>query len=143
MMRWGLNLFPAFFSTGARATYFDGKFREIHVELPLTWRTRNYVGTIFGGSMFAALDPIYMVMLIERLGREFIVWDKSGAIYFKKPGTQALKARFYLPDELVEEIRNEATRLGRTQRTFLVDLVDQSGIVHARVEKTLVIKLKT
>jgi len=31
----------------------------------LGWRTKNYVGTIFGGSMYAAGDGVYMVMLIK------------------------------------------------------------------------------
>jgi hypothetical protein len=56
-MRWGFNFFPAFRGTGARITYIAGDYREMRVELPLNWRTRNYVGTIFGGSLYGAVDP--------------------------------------------------------------------------------------
>lgn len=142
LMRWGFNVFPAFFATGARVTYLDESFREIHVELPLTWRTRNYVGTIFGGSMFAAIDPVYMVMLIKRLGRNYIVWDKSGSIRFKKPGRTTLYARFHLPDALVYELRSQADEFGRVERCFTIELVDAFGVVYARVEKSIVVKRK-
>src|SRR6266540_456863 len=49
-LRWKMKLFPAWRGTGATVTYIAGDFRELRVKLPLSWRTRNYVGTIFGGS---------------------------------------------------------------------------------------------
>jgi len=39
----------------------------------------NYVGTIFGGSMYAAVDPVYMLMLIMNLGKDYIVWTSQPA----------------------------------------------------------------
>ena len=82
LLRWKFNFFPAYRGSGARVTYIAGDLREVHVELPLSWRTRNYVGTIFGGSIYAAVDPMYMVMLIRILGREYVVWDKAATIRF-------------------------------------------------------------
>ena len=93
-MRWGFNLFPAFRGTGARITYIAGDFREARVELPLYWRTRNYVGTIFGGSLYGAVDPMYMILLIKVLGPGYTVWDKAATIRFLKPGRSRLYARF-------------------------------------------------
>ena len=74
--RWGFNLFPAYRGTGGRITYIADDHREVRIELPLSWRTRNYVGTIFGGSMYAVVDPVYMIILIKTLGPGYIVWDK-------------------------------------------------------------------
>ena len=71
--RWGFNLFPAWRGTGARVTYIASDWREVRVSLPLSWRTRNYVGTIFGGSLYGAADPLYMIMLIHTLGRDYTV----------------------------------------------------------------------
>jgi acyl-coenzyme A thioesterase PaaI-like protein len=88
--RWGFNWFPAFRGTGARITYIARDWREVRLRIPLSRRTRNYVGTIYGGSMYGAVDPIYMVMLIRLLGPEYIVWDKSASIRFKKPGRSTL-----------------------------------------------------
>src|SRR5271155_5915288 len=87
-----MNLVPAYFGTGGRLTYIADDWREVRVEIPLTVRTRNYVGTIFGGSMYGAVDPIYMLMLIRRLGPDYLVWDKAATIEFKKPGRETLHA---------------------------------------------------
>lgn len=58
LMRWGFNLIPADRGTGARITYISDDYREVHVALPLSWRIRNYVGTIFAGRMYGAVDGI-------------------------------------------------------------------------------------
>ena len=67
------NFFPAYRGTGGRVTYISHDFREMRVKIPLNWRTRNYVGTIYGGSMYSAIDPIYMLMLIKNLGPDYVV----------------------------------------------------------------------
>jgi hypothetical protein len=54
--------------------------------MPLRWYNKNYVGTHFGGSLSAMTDPHYMLMMIQILGREYIVWDQSGTIEYRKPG---------------------------------------------------------
>jgi len=140
--RWSFNLFPAYCSTGARITYISNDFREVLVKLPLTWQTRNYVGTIFGGSMYAAVDPVYMLMLIKNLGPGYVVWDKSACIQFKKPGRTTLFARFKLDDKDIETIRKDLMDSRSVDRTYQVDLTDKEGVIHASVEKVIYIRLK-
>ena len=84
--RWAFNWFPAYRGTGARIEYIAADWLEVRVRLPLSWRTRNYVGSIFGGSLYGAVDPVYMLMLIHALGPEYIVWDKAAVIRFSRPG---------------------------------------------------------
>jgi hypothetical protein len=141
-MRWGFNLFPAFRGTGARVTYMSGDWREVHVKLPLNWRTRNYVGTIFGGSLYGAVDPHYMIMLIKILGPDYVVWDKAATIRFKKPGRGTLHARFVIPEEEIQTIRRRLETEASVDRIYRVDLVDEAGVVHAEVEKTVYIRRK-
>jgi acyl-coenzyme A thioesterase PaaI-like protein len=142
LQRWGFNFFPAYRGTGARITYIAGDWREIRIKLPLNWRTRNYVGTIYGGSMYAAVDPIYMVMLIKILGPDYVVWDKSAAIRFKRPGRSTLYARFVLDEQEVEAIRSELKEQASVNRVYSVDLTDDKGAVHATVEKTIYIRFR-
>ena len=137
LKRWGFNLFPAFRGTGAWLTHLDDDWREVRLRLPLSWRTRNYVGTIFGGSMYAAVDPIYMIMLIHRLGEGYEVWDKAARIRFLRPARETLHARFTLPDRELEAIRRELGDDPRTDRVYEVELAAADGTVHARVEKTV------
>ena len=139
-LRWLFNLFPAYRGTGARITYVAADFREVRVRLPLSWRTRNYVGTIFGGSLYGAVDPIYMIMLIRLLGPDYVVWDKSAAIRFLKPGRSTLTARFLVPEEETNAIRALLESVPSVDRAYTVDLVDASGVVHATVEKTVYVR---
>src|SRR6478672_12885386 len=97
-LRWGFNLIPAFRGTGARVQYIAADFHEARVALPLNWRTRNYVGSTFGGSLYGAVDPMYMILLIKILGPAYTVWDKAATIRFVKPGRGRLYARFILPE---------------------------------------------
>jgi len=137
LRRWGFNLFPAYWCTGARITYLADDFREVRIRLPLGWRTRNYVGTIFGGSMYAAVDPVYMLMLIKNLGPDYEVWDKSASIRFRKPARDSLRARFLLPEEEIADIRRTLEEEPTTDRRYTVDLEGEDGEVHATVEKVV------
>jgi acyl-coenzyme A thioesterase PaaI-like protein len=137
LLRWPFNLSPAYRGTGGRVVHIDRDFREVRIRLPLNWRTRNYVGTTFGGSMYGAVDPVYMVMLRERLGRDYVVWDKAASIRFRKPGRATLHASFRLDDEEIQAIRGALATQGSVDRVYHVELADADGVVHATVEKTL------
>ncbi len=137
LTRWGFNLFPAYWGTGARITYIADDYREIRVELPLSWRTRNYVGSIFGGSMYAAVDPVYMIMLVKNLGPDYIVWDKAAAVRFRQPGRTTLYAHFHLPPDELGAIRASLAPGGSIDRVYRVELTDRAGTVHAAVDKTI------
>lgn len=139
LRRWAFNFFPAYRGTGGRLSYIADDYTEIHVRLPLSWRTRNYVGTIYGGSMYGAVDPVYMIMLIKLLGRDYVVWDKAAAIRFRRPGRTTLRARFVVTPAQVAEIKAELTGRKSIDRIYTVELVDDAGKVHAEIEKTIYI----
>lgn len=134
--------FPAWRGTGAKLTYIAGDYREVRVKLPLSWRTRNYVGSIFGGSLYAAVDPMYMIMLIRILGRDYVVWDKAAAIRFRKPGRSTLYATFKIDDTELEAIRAATAGGEPVDRVYTIDLMDADGVVHASVEKVVYIRRK-
>lgn len=139
-MRWLFNVFPAYRGTGARVTYIAADFREARVRLPLNWRTRNYVGTIFGGSLYGAVDPMYMILLIRILGPEYVVWDKAATIRFLKPGRGTLYARFVIEETEIRAIRKALETAQAIDRVYSVDLADAAGVVHATTEKTIYIR---
>jgi len=142
-LRWLFNLIPAYRGTGARVTYVASDFREVRVRLPLSWRTRNYVGTIFGGSLYGAVDPVYMIMLIHILGPGYTVWDKAASIRFRRPGRTTLYARFVLDEEEIRTVCELAEKNPSIDRVYRVDLVDAAGVVHASVEKTVYIRKRS
>ena len=140
--RWGWNLFPAYRGTGGRVIYIADDWHEARIKLPLSWRTRNYVGTIYGGSIYASIDPIYMLMLMHILGKDYVVWDKAATIRFRKPGKTTLYADFLLTPDEIDEIKRLAEIERSVDRIYTVELKDKEGVVHASIEKTLYIKKK-
>ena len=110
--------------------------------MPLNIFTRNYVGTIFGGSIYGSIDPVYMLMLMKVLGKDYIVWDKSAHIKFLKPGRSRLYTRFLLTDELLTEITTAADNARSIDRTFTVQLHDKTGLLCAEIEKVIYIRKK-
>lgn len=138
--RWGFNWFPAYRACGARIEYIADDWQEVRVRLPLKLRTRNYVGTIYGGAMYSAVDPVYMVMLIKLLGPDFEVWDKAASIRFRRPGRSTLRATFRVPPDDVAAIRALVERDGRAEHRFTVELTDPTGEAIASCEKLLSIR---
>ena len=139
---WWFYRYGCYRGTGGRVKYVAPDWREVKLEIPLSWRTRNYVGTIFGGSMYGAVDPIYMVMLIQRLGPGYIVWDKRATIHFKRPGRSALSAHFSVSDEEIRAIRQSLESAKSIDRTYTIEIVDGSGTPCATVEKVIYIRRK-
>ncbi|HWI29799.1 MAG TPA: DUF4442 domain-containing protein [Stellaceae bacterium] len=137
LLRFAFNFYPCYRRTGARITYIAADYSEVRVKLPLNRKTRGYWGTTFGGSMYAAIDPVLLVMLARRLGPGFIVWDKAATIEFKKPGRGTLYARFRIEELEIEELRRSLERDGRIERSWPIELTDAAGTVHAAFTKTL------
>ena len=137
-----INFWPPYLGAGVRLSYVSPDFRHVRVEMPLTRLNRNYVGVHFGGSLYALVDPWYMLMLLEVLGRDYVVWDKAATIRFRKPGRGTVWAEFTITDEQVQEIRQDVQRLGKTERTWPVVIQDGDGITIAEVTKTLWIGAK-
>ena len=116
--------------------------KAVDVEMKLRWWNANYVGTQFGGSLFAMADPFYMLMLMANLGRDYIVWDKAATIRYRKPGKGTVRADFRLSDSQIEEIREKLKTLPKYEPVFAVEIKDETGVVIAEVEKVLHVRKK-
>ena len=141
-MRVLMNLWPPFLGAGIRVKRLRSDWKAIDVEMKLRRWNSNYVGTHYGGSLYSMADPFFMIMLIENLGKQYIVWDKSATIRFKKPGKGTVFASFRLSDQQIEEIKQALESQEKIERTFLVQVKDESGNVIAEVEKLLHIRRK-
>lgn len=137
-----LKYYPPFLGAGIRVKRVSDDLRTIEVHMPLHFWNRNYVGTHFGGSLYAMCDPFFMLILINNLGTDYIVWDKSATIRFKKPGTGTVKAVFHISQEQIEEIRAQADTQGKVEPLFQVQVTDQQGNVVAEIDKLLYVRRK-
>jgi acyl-coenzyme A thioesterase PaaI-like protein len=137
-----MNLWPPFLFTGIRVLEIAEDWRYARVRLKLGLFNRNYVGTHFGGSLFAMTDPFWMVLVMECLGRDYIVWDKAGEITFVQPGREDVYAQFVVDDAALDELRAATANGTKTLRWFSVDVKTAGGDVVAQVRKQLYVRRK-
>lgn len=141
--RHALNIWPCIRGTGGRIYYLSSDFTLLKVKIPLNWRTRNRVGTIYGGSMYGATDPFFMLMLMEILGKEYVVWDKAGTIRFKRPGTETLYTEFYISPERLGEVHAAVEEKNEGTFTWQIQLKTEDGTVCAEIDKTIYVAKKS
>ena len=66
--------------------------------------------SIFGGSLYAMVDPFVVTLMAPRLGNKYYCWDYSGKIRYVKPGTGRVSAHIKVSDQLVQDIKAKATK---------------------------------
>jgi Domain of unknown function (DUF4442) len=139
LRRW-INFWPPFLGAGIRVVRIAPDMKAIDVEMKLRFWNANYVGTHFGGSLFAITDAFYMLMLIHHLGPDYIVWDKTATIRYREPGRGTVRVEFRLTDSQIEDIREKLRTLPKYEPVLLLDVKDQDGVVISEVEKLLYIR---
>jgi hypothetical protein len=141
LRRW-INFWPPLLGMGIRVKHIASDMKAVDVEMKLRFWNANYVGTHFGGSLFAMTDPFYMLMLMANLGRDYIVWDKAATIRYRKPGKGTVRAEFRLSDVQIDDVREKLKTLPKYEPVFSVEVKDEAGAVIAEVEKVLHVRLK-
>jgi acyl-coenzyme A thioesterase PaaI-like protein len=138
-----INYYGPYVGAGVKLVHMSKDFREARVEMPLTVYNKNYMGTQFGGSLYSMTDPWYMLMLIKNLGPDYIVWDKSAAINFKKPGRSKVRAEFHLTQEVIDQIKEEVEKSTKVNWPFKVLIHDEENNLIAEVDKVLYVRKKS
>ncbi|GAB2492091.1 DUF4442 domain-containing protein [Arenimonas alkanexedens] len=141
-LRHYMNFWPPFLFAGIHVARISDDFRHARVELRQRWYNRNYVGTHFGGSLFAMTDPFWMLLVMRRLGRDYVVWDQAAEIRFLKPGRGTVSVDFDLDETALDEIRAAAADGGKVLRWFDMDVRDAAGDVVASVRKQVYVRRK-
>lgn len=136
------NIWLPYFGAGIHVEEVTPDFQYIRVSMKLKWYNKNYVGTHFGGSLYAMTDPFYMLMLMNNLGRNYIVWDKAANIEFKKPGRGKVVAEFKMTPEEIQQIKVAADANSKYIFDKPVQVKDESGEVVAQITKTLYVRKK-
>ncbi len=137
-----LNLWPPFLCNSIRVQRISDDYTEAKVVLRLRPWNRNFVRTQFGGNLFAMTDPFWMLLVMHRLGDDYLVWDKAGAIDFVAPGRSDVYAHFQLQSGVVDELRAATADGGKALRWFETAVTTADGEVIAHVRKQLYVRLK-
>lgn len=140
LFKYGFNLSPMYRRSTGKIISVSKDLKEIRIKIRISYKNKNYVNTIFGGSMFAAVDPIPMVQLIHLLNKEYVVWDKSAEIYFKKPAKENLYASFTFSEKELEKIKLEVDAKKEIEIIKSTKLTDKDqSLTYCEVKKKIYI----
>lgn len=137
-----MNFWPPYLGAGVKVKLLDKSQLKIRVEMPLKIFNKNYVGVHFGGSLYSMVDPFYMLILMNKIGRDFIVWDKSACIKFVRPGKGRVWAEFEINDQTVLDIQNKTRETNKYEPEFKIEIKDEENQVVAVVDKKLWVTLR-
>jgi acyl-coenzyme A thioesterase PaaI-like protein len=137
-----LNWYGPYLGAGVKLEHIADDWREVSVAMHMKWYNRNAVGTHFGGSLYAMIDPHYMLMLMKLLGRDYLVWDKAAHIDFIKPGKGTVRSTMCITEEQLQDIRDQTSSGQKYLPQFIAEIYDEQGELVARSVKTLYIKRK-
>lgn len=132
-----MNVWPCIWCTGGKIEFIAGDFRELHVTIKRNIRTWNRVGTVYGGSIYSSVDPYYMLMLLEILGKDYVVWDKGASMKFVRPIIEKVKCRFLIDDQTVVTLKQKVSEQGEYTFELPLKYEDDNGAVYAVFSKTI------
>lgn len=142
LMKRLLNFYPPYLGAGVKIDSISEDWKELHVSMALRWYNKNIVGTHFGGSLYAMIDPHLMLLLMQLLGDGYVVWDQSARIDFIKAARTKVSSVITIADEQVEEIKRHTANGEKYYATFTVEIRDENKELVARAEKVLYIRKK-
>ena len=141
-LKLALNLWPSYLFSGISVVEISPNFKRIHVQLKKRFLNSNYVGTHFGGNLYAMVDPFYMLMIIKNLGKRYYVWDIEASIQFVHPGKNRVHAIMSISDEDIEDIKQNTLHGKKYIKTFHTQVLSDDNQIICNVEKKIYIRLK-
>jgi len=137
-----LNIYPPYVGAGIHIERISDDYREIIVSMKLRWYNRNYVGTHFGGNLASMTDPFFMLMLMNILRKDYVVWDRAARIEFVRPGRGRVTASFHLNQKQIDEIYVQTRGGAVFCPEYEVEVLDEQGEIVAKVVKREYIRKK-
>ncbi len=142
LLKLALNFYPPYLGAGVKVTYISKDWKELHVSMSLHWFNRNVVGTHFGGSLYSMVDPHLMLLLMQLLGKGYVVWDKTAEIEFIKASKSKVTSVIKVTDDDLEIIKNKTAGGEKYFSNFVVEIFDADNDLVARVKKTIYVRRK-
>lgn len=137
-----VSLYPPYLGAGIKLKKVNENFTRFEVEMKMTWYNRNLFGTHFGGSLYAMCDPFYVFIVLNYLGKEYVVWDKSANIKFLKPGKGTVKGVFEIKEEELLKVKKETDIEEKKTFFFTAVITNYKDEKIATVEKEIYVRKK-
>lgn len=135
-LKWALCLYPPLLFQRIWVRQFHEGFRGVDVKIAKSLLNRNYNGSIFGGTIYAATDPFYALLfdqLLQRRGFKVRVWLKSAAIQYLKPGRGHLYFTINVTDDMLNEAITTLQTDGKFVKAYPMEIKNAAGELCATV----------
>lgn len=142
-LKWGINLWPPYWGTGIKLTELADDYHYAKVIIKHRRYNLNYFGTHYGGNLFSMTDPFYILMIVNRLGSEYYVWDRKAEIEYIKPGHGTLTAEFYVTDQMIDNFKKHTANGDKYLPMLDVEIIDEDKEIVAKLTRTLYIRKKS
>ncbi len=144
-LKWALSLYPPLLFQRICVKKFHKGFKGVDVKISNSFLNRNYNGSIFGGTIYAATDPFYAILfdqLMQRKGYKCRVWLKSASIQYIKPGMSALYFTITITDEMIAEAEKALIKTGKFVKAYPMELFNKQGELCATVMNEVYLRNK-
>jgi len=142
-LKWLMRLYPPLLFQRIWVRGFDKGFRGVRVKIIKSIFNKNYNGSIFGGTIFAAADPFYPVLFDRVLNngdRKLRIWSKSSKIDFLKPALSSVSFSIILTDTDIELAIQTLNTNGKYEHCFLIEIFDNNNEVCASLMNEVYIR---
>ena len=142
IFKYGFNISPMYRRSTGRVVSVSDDLLRAKIKIPLSWKNKNYVGSIFGGSLFSATDPVFMIQLMNILDSSYVVWDKSSEIKFRRPAKTTAFCEFYFSSEEIAKIKQDVAEKGEIDLVKNIIITGTNNEVYCELIKVLYIANK-
>lgn len=143
-LKWLLRFYPPFFFQRIWVKRVQQGFTGMDVKIYKSFLNINANKTVFGGTIFSALDPIHSMLLDQIFKskgmKNTVAWLKSAKIEYLKPGHTNLNFSIKLSSQEVEDAYQTIRRKGKVIQTFTTQIVDKNGTVCALSQNEIYIR---
>jgi acyl-coenzyme A thioesterase PaaI-like protein len=143
-LKWLLRIYPPFLFQRIWVKKIHTDFQGVDVKIIKSIFNKNSNNTIFGGTIFSAVDPFYAILIDQRLQshgfKKTVAWLKSASIEYKKPGLTNLKFSIKITDEDFNECMDTLNSRGRIIKTFSVEIVNDQNEICAIAKNEIYIR---
>ncbi|MBE9597708.1 DUF4442 domain-containing protein [Pedobacter sp. MC2016-24] len=142
-LKWALCLYPPLLFQRIWVKRFHPGFRGVDVKINKSLFNKNYNGSIFGGTIYAATDPFYALLfdqLLQRRGFKVRVWLKSASIQYLKPGRKSLYFTIEVNEDMLTEAIEALNTGGKFVKAYPMEIKDAAGELCATVMNEVYIR---
>lgn len=143
-MKWLLRFYPPFFFQRIWVKNIHKNYMGADVVVSKSLLNINSNKTIFGGTIFSAVDPIYPILVDSYLRhqgfKKTVVWLKSAHIDYIKPGAKNLTYSVRLDQSIMDEAVDTVKNHGKIVKSFRTEIFDTDGTLCAVTDNEIYIR---